>query len=207
MSGFLLNTPVPLEEDMKIYLVRHGQTDLNKAKLMQGRTDMPLNETGLAQAHKTRKIIGDIRFDAVYASPLSRAINTGAIVGNIEPSQVIVDERLIETDFGKYERCPYGSMGPAMTLYWALPEIFKAPKTVETVASMVDRASSFMKELETKEYDSVLIAAHGGILRAVNGYLLDKRNGIKWRPKMHNCEVRIYESKNGIHKLIDILKE
>ena len=93
-----------------------------------------------------------------------------------------------------------------MSLYWALPEIFPAPKTVETVASMVERTREFMLELEQKDYDNVLIAAHGGILRAVNGYLLDKKNGIKWRPKMHNCEARIYESVNGVHKLIEIRK-
>lgn len=191
---------------MRIYLVRHGQTNLNKAKLMQGRTDEPLNETGLMQARKTRDLIGDVSFDAVYASPLSRAINTGAIVGNIESSKVIIDERLIETDFGKYEKSKYMLMGPAMTLYWGIPELFPAPKTVETVSSMVERTRSFMKELESKDYDKVLIAAHGGILRAVNGYLLDKANGIKWRPKMHNCEVRIYDSIAGKHSLVDILK-
>ena len=97
-------------------------------------------------------------------------------------------------------------MGPAMTLYWALPEIFPAPDTVETVESMVSRARSFMQELEEKDYDTVLIAAHGGILRALNGYLLEKKNGIKWRPKMHNCDVRIYEYKDGKHTLLDILR-
>lgn len=191
---------------MNIYLVRHGQTNLNKAKLMQGRVDEPLNETGLEQARKTKALIGDVKFDAVYASPLGRAINTGAIVAGILAEDVIVDERIIETDFGKYDKKKYTGMGPAMTLYWALPEIFPAPKTVETVESMVKRTRSFMKDLEEKDYENVLIAAHGGILRAVNGYLLDKKNGIKWRPKMHNCEVRIYESVNGKHKLLNVLK-
>ena len=191
---------------MKIYLVRHGQTDLNKNCLMQGRTDQPLNETGFAQAHKTRSLIGDMTFDAVYASPLQRAIDTACIVGNVPREKVIIDERIIEADFGIYEKRPYSEMGRAMSLYWTLPEVFPAPKSVETIASLVERSSSFMKELEQKDHKTVLIAAHGGILRAINGYLLDKRNGIKWRPKMHNCEVRIYESVNGKHKLLEILK-
>lgn len=191
---------------MRIYLVRHGQTDLNKAKLMQGRSDMPLNATGLEQAKKTKALIADVKFDAVYASPLSRAVNTAAIVSGEDKSNIIIDNRLIETDFGKYEKAPYAGMGIAMTLYWALPEIFPAPNTVETIESMVNRASEFMKELEEKDYENVLIAAHGGILRAVNGYLSDKKNGIVWRPKMHNCEVRIYESLNGKHKKINVLK-
>lgn len=54
---------------MKVWITRHGQTDLNKKQLMQGVYDEPLNETGIAQAEETRKKIGDMKFDAVYCSP------------------------------------------------------------------------------------------------------------------------------------------
>lgn len=185
---------------MKIWITRHGQTNLNKAKLMQGLTDEPLNETGIAQARAARQAIGDVKFDAVYASPLDRAITTGAIIGGIDKKDVIVDPRIIETDFGKYEKSKYFLMGPFMTLYWALPEVFSAPKSVETIASMVARSSSFLKELEEKDYENVLIACHGGIIRALCGYLEEKKNGILWRPKPHNCEIRIYEYKDGAHR-------
>lgn len=187
---------------MKIWLVRHGQTDLNKQQLMQGQIDIPLNETGIRQAEAMRRLIGDVRFDAVYTSPLSRAIKTGAIVGGIEESEVIIDPRLIEADFGPYERKPYSRLGLPMTLYWTIPELFPAPAGVETIFSMVSRTSSFLRELEQKHYQNVLIAAHGGILRAVNGYLQDRANGIAWRPKMNNCELRIYESVNGRHRFV-----
>ena len=53
---------------MKVWITRHGQTDLNKKQLMQGVYDEPLNETGIAQAEETRKKIGDMKFDAVYCS-------------------------------------------------------------------------------------------------------------------------------------------
>lgn len=187
---------------MKIWVTRHGQTNLNKQKLMQGLTDEPLNETGIAQAKERRAQLGDMRFDAVYASPLDRAITTGAIIGGVEKKDVIIDPRIIETDFGKYEKCPYTRMGLFMTLYWALPEVFPAPKGVETIRSMVERSSSFLRELEEKGYENVLISCHGGIIRALCGYLEDKKNGILWRPKPHNCEIRVYESVNGKHKRI-----
>ena len=90
---------------MKIWIARHGQTDLNRDKRMQGLTDCPLNEKGIEQARQSRKNIGDVSFDAVYASPLRRAQLTGAIIGNVDLSEIITDERLIETDFGKYEKC------------------------------------------------------------------------------------------------------
>ena len=71
---------------MRIWIARHGQTELNRKKLMQGRTDAPLNEKGIAQAKQSRKNIGDVHFDAVYASPLQRAILTGSIIGDVDPS-------------------------------------------------------------------------------------------------------------------------
>lgn len=191
---------------MRIWITRHGQTCLNKAKLMQGLTDEPLNETGIRQAADARAKIGNITFDAVYASPLGRAIQTGAIVGGVDPDQVIVDPRIIETDFGKYEQKKYYLLGPAMTLYWALPEIFPAPKTVETTASMKARSAEFLRELEQKNYENVLISCHGGIMRALSGYLMDKKNGLLWRPKPHNCEIRVFEAKNGKHRLIRTIK-
>lgn len=187
---------------MRIWLTRHGQTNLNKNKLMQGLTDEPLNEVGIAQAKAARERIGDITFDAVYASPLGRAIHTASIIGNVDRKDVIIDPRIIETDFGKYEKAKYYLMGPSMTLYWAWPEKMPAPKTVETIESMVKRSSAFLKELEQKGYENVLVACHGGIIRALCGYLEDRENGIKWRPKAHNCEIRVYESNAGKHRYI-----
>ena len=55
---------------MKIWVTRHGQTDLNAKKLMQGRSDIPLNEKGIMQAKAARELIGDIKFDAVLCSEM-----------------------------------------------------------------------------------------------------------------------------------------
>ena len=187
---------------MKIWITRHGQTRLNQLKLMQGLTDEPLNETGIRQAKEARQKIGDIHFDAVYASPLQRAIVTASIIGDVPVGEVMIDERIIETDFGIYEQKKYTGMGLKMSLYWALPELFSAPNSVETIASMTERAKSFLQEIESMPYENVLISCHGGIMRALCGYLLDKPNGIYWRPKPHNCEIRVFESVNGHHKFI-----
>jgi broad specificity phosphatase PhoE len=191
------------ETNMKIWVVRHGQTDLNKEKRMQGRTDALLNATGIRQAEQARAKIGTIHFDAVYSSPLKRAIRTASIIGNVPEEDVLTDERIIETDFGKYELRKYALLGVGMTAYWTFPEIFPAPKSVETISSMVERSTSFLEELESKSYENVLVAAHGGILRAINGYLLDRKNSIQWRSRMHNCEIRVYETKmSGGHALL-----
>ena len=178
---------------MKIYVTRHGQTDLNAKKVMQGHSDIPLNETGIAQAKEARKKLGDIHFDAVYSSPLDRAIQTASIIGGVDRRDVIIDERIIEADFGKYEKRPYLTMGLPMNLYWMLPEVFPAPKTVETTDHMIERVGSFFADLKTKDYDTVLIACHGGIIRVIRGYLEGAKRGYIWRPRPKNCEIRVYD--------------
>ena len=189
---------------MRIWLTRHGQTNLNKAHRMQGQVEVPLNETGIAQAKQMRAILTsrhpDLHFDAVYASPLRRAIKTASILGDVPETEIRIDERLIETDFGRYENAHYYLMGPRMTLYWALPEVFPAPPTVESTESMIRRSHAFLKELEQQPFDNVLVACHGGILRVLSGYLSDSPHGYQWRPKPHNCEVRVWESEGGQHR-------
>ncbi len=189
---------------MIIYLTRHGQTNLNLQHLMQGRTDEPLNETGRAQARAARAKLSDIRFDAVYASPLQRAVETAAIIGAMDPKEILVDPRIIEADFGQYEKCSYDRLGLRMSLYWALPELFPCPEDrgVESIASLTARSRDFLRELEQQPYERVLIACHGGIMRALSGCLTDRKNGIVWRPKPRNCEVRIFCSEGGHHRKI-----
>lgn len=179
---------------MKIWIARHGQTNLNKQRMIQGHTDEPLNETGIRQAYDMRQMIGDIHFDAVYASPLQRAIKTATILGNVDESKVVIDPRIIEVSFGNYELKNYDHQGLTMTAYWLLPEIFPAPRTVESIAQMKDRSTSFLQEIEQKDYENVLVTCHGGIMRVISGYLAGRKNGLMWRPRPENCEIRVFEN-------------
>ena len=71
---------------------------------------------------------------------------------------------------------------------------------------MALHTGAFSKELEKKNYENVLIVCHGGIIRSLCGYLEDRKNGIKWRPKPNNCEIRVYESNHGKHAFIETFK-
>lgn len=187
---------------MNIWITRHGQTDLNKRNLMQGLTDAPLNEKGIEQAKTARASMGDVKFDAVFASPLQRAIQTAEIIGNVDRDQIIIDQRIIEVDFGKYEQKHVARLGRSMSLYWLFPERYEAPETVESLTSMIQRSRNFLQDVEKNNYENVLVVCHGGIIRTLCGYLEDKPNGIKWRPKPENCEIRVYESIDGKHRFI-----
>ena len=121
---------------MKIWITRHGQTKYNKMKLMQGRTDEPLNETGIAQAKAARERIGDVHFDAVYASPLDRAIVTGAIIGGESSGGLTVRGHIQGKD-----------------------GIYAAALLVEAIAKTGRRLSALWDEI-TQKYGAAEMAEH-----------------------------------------------
>ena len=94
---------------MKILLVRHGETDFNKNKLIQGHSDIVLNETGKEQAINAGQKITNFDIDAVFSSPLKRALETARLMlDNSNNSQnerldLVTDSRLIEKYFGDFE--------------------------------------------------------------------------------------------------------
>ncbi|MGN6365839.1 histidine phosphatase family protein [Asticcacaulis taihuensis] len=88
---------------MSFYVLRHGQTDWNVQMRLQGSTDIPLNETGRAQAHVAAKILAGEGITKIIASPLSRALETARIVGAAAGIEPVIDGRLIERNFGLFE--------------------------------------------------------------------------------------------------------
>ncbi|MHC0036924.1 histidine phosphatase family protein [Pseudoneobacillus sp. C159] len=137
-----------------IYVIRHGQTDLNKERRMQGRWGLPLNEGGMEQAQDLRTRLKGIKFDYVYSSPQERAIQTAEIVTG---QKVLVDPRLDvfhlgEADRLKINEVKMAGMTPDSNVY----------KSVEDPYSFINRVFDFMKELETKySYDEVNIFISG----------------------------------------------
>ena len=88
---------------MKLYIVRHGETDWNNEKKLQGRSDVPLNDYGRELAYITAEALKDVSYDAIYSSPLIRAYETATILKGDRDIDIIKDERLREMCFGEYE--------------------------------------------------------------------------------------------------------
>ena len=84
-----------------IYVVRHGETDLNKEGRLQGRMGLPLNEKGKQQAREMKEMLKTVQFDLVFSSPQERAVQTAEIITNLEP---IVDSRLDVFDLGEADQ-------------------------------------------------------------------------------------------------------
>lgn len=150
---------------MKLYLVRHGQTDWNVQRIAQGRTDIPLNATGITQAEELRDKTHEYRFDICYSSPLVRAVKTAEIVTDGR-CPIVKDDLLVERCFGKYE----GTAPPDDWLkYWTI-NYHDDEMGMEPLADVFARTKVFLEKIK-KEHasdENVLIVGHGGMLKTLH---------------------------------------
>jgi uncharacterized phosphatase len=144
-----------------LYLVRHGETDWNKQRRIQGSTDIPLNETGRAQAADAARLLVRRKFDAVVASPLSRALETGAIIAaalGLDAPGTVQD--LQERSYGEAE----GMTGAEIEE--AFPDGVVPGR--ESRKALLARVTEALGEIAIR-YDGamVVVATHGAVIRAV----------------------------------------
>ena len=185
---------------MKIYIIRHGETALNAKRIMQGRLDEPLNESGRQLAVLTGQAMKDIRFDFCVSSPLKRAVETAKLVlehsGNDIP--VELDDRLLEIDFGDLEGRMLSEMGQSGYLFYTDPLKFAGFPGGENVAEVCERTQGFLKELIAKDDGKTyLISTHGCALRAMTNCFFDDPSDF-WRGRApYNCSFTVIESENS----------
>ncbi|MBR3176889.1 histidine phosphatase family protein [Candidatus Saccharibacteria bacterium] len=150
---------------MKLYLVRHGQTDWNVQMLAQGRTDIPLNSTGIAQAEALRDRVKDYKFDICYCSPLVRAAKTAEIVVDGR-CKIVPDKLLVERCFGKYEGT---SPTDDWLKYWHL-DCNDDEMGMEPLTKVFERSKEFLEKIRKNHSSdaSILIVGHGGMLKTLH---------------------------------------
>ena len=176
---------------MKIYIVRHGETDWNVDKKCQGQTDIPLNQTGKEQAEKTRELLLNKNIDLIICSPLGRAKETANIINKDRNIDIIFDDRLKERKFGDFEGLHFSEFD--YEEFWAYNDN-TYPKA-ESTPEFFDRISGFLDEIKNKYKDkNVLLSTHGGVTIAVHCYFngMPKDKDLR-KVGLNNCEVAEYE--------------
>ena len=88
---------------MKIFVIRHGETEWNKLKLCQGQKNIKLNEIGINQAKIVKEKLENEKIDLIISSPLDRSCKTAEIINENSDTPIIYDDRLKEKAFGKLE--------------------------------------------------------------------------------------------------------
>lgn len=95
---------------MRLVLVRHGETDWNKTRRIQGISDLEMNETGRKQAEALAQALRDKKVEAIYSSPLKRARDTAHAIGRYHPVEIVTLSGLRELDAGEVDGLTYKEM-------------------------------------------------------------------------------------------------
>jgi len=147
------------------YFIRHGETDWNKNTLLQGKTDIPLNEAGINQAHIAKEVLKDIEVDHIYTSPLTRAHHTASIINEELQKPLIKHHGLIERGYGELEGYSreefakiYGTL-PYQLLDKNIPPSSQIEKLIEFEKRIISTFSEILKNTPK----TPLIVAHGGV--------------------------------------------
>lgn len=188
-------------EFMKIYIIRHGETDLNAQGIMQGWLDQPLNNSGRNLAVITGQAMKDINFDYCISSPLKRAIETSEIILRESENDIpiAIDDRLLEINFGDLEGKKISEMRDAVYTFYMDPFHFKGFPNGETVQDVCRRTQQFLNELIAKDNGkNYFISTHGCAMRAMVNFLNDDPSDYWHGHAPYNCSVTIVEVENGI---------
>ncbi len=177
-----------------ILLVRHGETDWNAERRVQGKTDRPLNDTGRAQARALADQLAAVPLAAVYSSDLSRALETARVVADARDLHVTPEPGLRERDFGTWEgltdveileRFPESRTGP-----WG---------DAETRDELELRVLAALRRIsESHPGETVLVVTHGGPLRAMLAHVSGDGSG-----PIANCHVLELAFRDGCFGQVD----
>lgn len=152
----------------RLALVRHGQTDWNLQKRIQGSSDIPLNETGLGQARATGALLARRAWDAAYASPLGRAMETARVIaaatGLGEPGAIA---GVTERAYGEAEGLT------SEEILTRFPEGVEIPGQ-ESRAEVVNRALPALEQLARENPGrSLIVVSHGGVIGSLVRHVTD----------------------------------
>lgn len=177
---------------MKLYVIRHGQTNCNKENRYNCRYDEDINKIGINQAEAASEKVAKLDIDLIICSPLIRTKHTAKIV-NKNNIPVIYDERLIEREGGVLTNTPIDDY------YFTEYYNYYSKNVVdglETLPELFERVHSFLDEIKIKYCNkNILLVTHGAVARTIqfyfqnipqDGMLLDI-SGQK------NCEIKEYE--------------
>ncbi len=159
---------------MKLYLVRHGETDWNKEGKIQGTTDIPLNDNGRMQILKTKEQLQNINFDICISSPLKRAKETAQIItdGNC---QIVYEDLLKERTIGNFEGKTFKEIPFDIKVFWDY-KVNYHENNVQSLKDLLKQSDDFIQKLKSNynNYNSILIVSHGATIKSLyynlNGY-------------------------------------
>ena len=192
---------------LELVIVRHGETTANAAGIIQGQTDVPLNEKGIMQAEMARNALRDETFDYAYASDLSRAMVTARRI--LPDMEVNPSPLLREWDLGNWAGKSIREIKEEDAAAYA-GFSRSDPDTLipggETRRQVEERVKKFMESLMEKhkeEGGKILLVSHYGVITAIFWYLISGGNPhCAKNPQMTNAAISRFQYENGFWQMI-----
>jgi alpha-ribazole phosphatase len=192
----------------RITLIRHGETLWNADGRFQGQQDIPLNETGRAQARITAEACTPLPFTAIYTSDLSRAWETAELIAAPHHLTPIRDARLREASFGEWEGCSLPEIAarwPEIVAAWRLDSLRTRPPGGETLEAVQARVADLLTVLVERHPDEeIAVVAHGGSVRAMIVQALGGDLTIFRRMRLDNCAVSVICGDGSDYALVSL---
>ncbi|MCC8140457.1 MAG: histidine phosphatase family protein [Lachnospiraceae bacterium] len=195
---------------MDIYLMRHGETDWNRIRRLQGITDIPLNEKGIEEARQAAEWLRDVPFDRIYTSPLVRARQTAEIVRRERPIEIVETEGLKEISFGEYEglicqKEGYNIPDPEFPRFFEDPEHYRTAPGGESIQHLRERTLRFVHSImddPQNEEMTFLMTTHGAAIHGILSGLLELPLKDFWSGRVHkNCGVTKIHVEGGSFRI------
>lgn len=183
---------------MKLYVIRHGQTDWNVEGKIQGDTDIELNQTGIEQAYNAIEKIKKYDIDLIVSSPLKRARKTAEIINKEINCNIIFDDALKERCYGEYEGLIRKDLKDDELIQSGRLDNFYANelyKGIEGVQNLCNRVWKLIEELKNKFNDrNILLVTHGGTIPAIDAYFkgINEDGTFLKGSDTKNCEIITY---------------
>ena len=184
------------------YFLRHGETEWNAEGRWCGCTDVPLSNEGRRQAQLLALRMKPILVEALYSSPLGRALETARLVGQAVGREPWVDQRLIELNYGAWEGRTFEEVKrtmPALYQAWDADPAHVAPPEGETGVQLIERVTPFLAELAQKyQRGNVVVVCHRTVCRLIACHIM----GValfeyRHRVAMENAALNILETREG----------
>ncbi len=188
---------------VKLYITRHGETQWNREKRMQGWKDSDLTPEGEGDSLALAQVLKRVSFEAVYSSPSGRARKTAELL--VDDALITFDEDLREIGMGDWEGRTQDEVRNAdperFHTFWNNPHVYET-ETGETFNQVMDRVASFLEKVQVHK-GTILVVTHSIFIKALLAYVKELPLDQLWSPPfIHATSLTVIEGAGGKYEIV-----
>jgi broad specificity phosphatase PhoE len=184
----------------KLILARHGETLWNVDKVFRGRADVNLDEVGIKQAELMGKYLSNWELEAIYSSPLTRALDTANMIARYQKVAVLIAQGLTDFDYGEWQSLPEQEVKrlyPDLLSEWHNnPDKVRMPGG-ESLEDVRSRAVGVVNDVVSRHQDNTVLVSHRVVIKVLICYLLGLHNSQFWNISQDIGGITIFDYADG----------